>query len=151
MSPGSASDTNGSSGEMQHGLGAKRVLEHPIRAGERLFLVAEAELVVERDVGAAPPGEMLEVRKGAGGLQRIVDDRGRAYRLGLVIDGGKLFVVGLDQPHRLFGHVRIGGQHDCDRLTGRRTLSCARIGWSWNAGPEYGSGMSRRISAPVTT
>ena len=37
-------------------------------------------------------------------------------RLDLVIDRGQLLVLGLDQAQRLFGDVRIGGQHHRHRL-----------------------------------
>ena len=59
---------------------------------------------------------MLEVRKGAGRLERVVHDRGGGHGLDLVIDGGQLLVVGDHELGGGVGDVRIGGQHHRDRL-----------------------------------
>ena len=74
-------------------------------------------MIVERDVGIPAAGQMLEVREGAGGLEHVVHDHVRCQRLDLVIDGGELVVVGFDQLRGALGDVRIGGEHDRDRLT----------------------------------
>ena len=102
--------------QMQHRLGAEGVLEHVIGRGQRRLGVAEAQVIVERDIGAAPAGEMLEVGKRAGGLQHVVDDDLAVERLDLVVDRRQFVVLGLDQAQRLFGDMRIGGQHHRDRL-----------------------------------
>ncbi len=91
-----------------HGLlGVEHMLEDMRRLGEGR---------VERHIGVAPPGEMFQVRKSPGGLEHVMHDRPRGQRLDLVIDRGKLVIVGGDQLHRLLGHVRVGGQHHGDRL-----------------------------------
>jgi hypothetical protein len=102
--------------EMQHLLGAERVLEHVRGLGEALLDVALAQLEVERDVGVLGALEMLEVGEGAGGLELVMDVDLRGQRLDLVVDGGQLLVFGGDRLHGLLGHVRIGRQHHGDGL-----------------------------------
>ena len=60
--------------------------------------------------------EVLEIGKRAGGLQRIVHDRLRGHGLDLVVHRGQLLVLGGDEMHRLFGDVRVDGEHHGDRL-----------------------------------
>ncbi len=78
--------------------------------------VAAAELIVERDVGVLAAGEMFEIGEGAGGLQLVVDDGRGGDGFDFVEHRRQLFVVGGDQLHGAFGGVRIGGEHDGDRL-----------------------------------
>ena len=101
---------------VHHLLGAERVLEDVVGGGERLPGVAAAQVVVERDVGVLAPLHVLQVGEGAGRLELVVHDRLRGHRLDLVVDRGQLLVLGDDEVRRLLGDVRIGREHDRDRL-----------------------------------
>ncbi len=102
--------------QMQDLLGLEGVLEHVVGRRHGGLGVAAAQMIVERDVGIPAAGQMLEVREGAGGLEHVVHDHVRCQRLDLVVDGGQLVVVGFDQLRGALGDVRIGGEHDRDRL-----------------------------------
>ena len=102
--------------DVQHLLGAERVLEHVRALGEGLVDVAAAQPEIERDVGAAPALEVLEIGERAGGLELLVHVHVVLGRLDLVEHRRQLLVLGDDQLRRLLGDVRIGRQHDRDRL-----------------------------------
>jgi hypothetical protein len=74
--------------------------------------LAATQAKVEGDVGFAAAGEMLEIGEGAGGLEHIVHDDRRCHGRHFVEDGGKLFILCLDELERALGHVRILGEHD---------------------------------------
>ena len=59
---------------------------------------------------------MLEIGEGAGGLQLVVHQRLVLGRLDLVEHRRQFLIFGDDELHRLVGDMRIGGQHDRDRL-----------------------------------
>jgi hypothetical protein len=102
--------------QVQHLLGAEGVLEDVIRLGHRGRDVAAPQMEVERHVGVALSHEMLEVRKGAGGLELVVHDRLRGHRLDLVEHGWKLLILRLDQLRGRVRHMRIARQHHRDRV-----------------------------------
>ena len=102
--------------EMQHLLGAEGVLEHVRGCGEGLVDVAAPQLEIERDIGALAALEMLEVGEGAGRLELLVHQDLVFGRLDLVEYRRQLLVFGDDELRRLLGDVRIGGEHDRDRL-----------------------------------
>ena len=101
---------------VQHLLGAERVLEHVVGLREGRRHVAAPQVEVERDVGVGLALQMLEVRERAGRLERVVHDRLRGHGLDLVEHRRQLLVLGLDQLRRLLRDVRIGREHDRDRL-----------------------------------
>ena len=101
---------------MQHLLRAEGVLEHLRGLGEGLVDVAAPQPEVERDIGALAALEVLEVGEGAGGLELLVHQDLVVGGLDLVEDRRQLLVLGDDQLRRLLGDVRIGGEHDRDRL-----------------------------------
>ena len=102
--------------EMQHLLGAERVLEHVRGLGKALLDVAAPQLEVERHVGVLAAGEVLEVGERAGGLELVVHVDLGVERLDLVVDRRQLLVLGGDLLHGLLGDVRIGREHHRDRL-----------------------------------
>ena len=73
-------------------------------------------MIIERDIGAAAALEMLQVGEGAGRLEHVVDQDIGLHGLDFVIDRRQFLVFGGDQLHRLFGDMRIAGQHHRDRL-----------------------------------
>jgi hypothetical protein len=77
---------------------------------------ATAQLEVERDIGVLAPGEVLEISEGAGGLELVMHIDLRGHRLDLVVDRRQLLVFGDDLLHGLLGDMRIGREHDRDRL-----------------------------------
>ena len=101
---------------MQALLGAERVLEHVRGRREGLVDVAAAQPIIERDVGALAALEVLEIGEGAGRLELLVHEDLVVGGLDLVVDRRQLLVVRDDQLRRLLGDVRIGRQHDRDRL-----------------------------------
>ncbi len=103
--------------------------------GIGLVEVAAAQDVIEREVGVLGVLEVHEVGEGAGGLELVVDIGFRRQRIDFIVDRGQFLVFGGDELHRLVGDVRVGRDHGGHRLADERTFSCARIGWSWNAGP----------------
>ena len=72
---------------------AEDVLEDVVGLGEGLVDVAAPQMVVERDIGIALAGEVLEVGEHAGRLQLVVHIGGRGHRLDLVVDRRKLLVI----------------------------------------------------------
>jgi hypothetical protein len=78
---------------------------------------------VERDVGVALPGEVLQIGEGARGLQLIVHKHRRDERLDLVEDRWQWLVLDHDRLCRLFGDARIDGEHRSDRLADMAYLS----------------------------
>ena len=101
---------------MHHLLRAEAMLEYALGALHGARRIAAPQPEVERDVGILHALQVLEIGKGAGGLQRLVHDRLRAHRLHLVVDGRQLVVFGGDEVHRFFRHVRVGREHHCHRL-----------------------------------
>ena len=97
-------------------LGAEFVLEHVRGLGKRLVDVAAAQFGIEREVGVFLALEMLEVGEAAGGLQLVVHIGRCRHRLDLVVDRRQLLIFGDDRVRRGFGNMRIGGEHDGDRL-----------------------------------
>ena len=92
------------------------MLEDAAARGKRRVDVAAPQMKVERDVGAALALEVLEVGKRPGRLQHVVDDGLRGHRLDLVEHRRQLVIFRVDQLHRRVGDVRIGREHDRDRL-----------------------------------
>ena len=117
-------------GEVQHLLGAEFVLEHlaPGCRGvrERRVHVAFAQLVVQRNVGAAHPLEVLEVRKRSGRLEFVMHEDFVRCGFDLVIDRRQFLVVGDDQRRGILGDMRIVGQHHRHRLADIMHLADAR-------------------------
>ena len=103
-------------GHVQAFLRAEFVLEDMRRRRERLVDVAAAQFGIEREIGVALALEMLEVGEGAGGLELLVDVSLGGHRLDFVIDRLELLVFGGDRLRRRLGDMRIGGEHDRDRL-----------------------------------
>ena len=117
LSPGSPTETNGSKRQVQHLLGAERVLEHvigvarrPPSTSPRRRWKSSATLV------SLAALEVLEVGEGAGGLELVVHDRRRGHRLDLVEHGRQLLVLGVDELRRLARRRADRGQHHRDRL-----------------------------------
>ncbi len=77
---------------MQALLGLEGVLEHMRGAGHRLVDIAAAQVIIERDVGAAAAFEMFQIGKSAGRAQHVVHQNIRRHRLDLVIDRRKFFI-----------------------------------------------------------
>ena len=73
-SPASAADDERLERRVHDLLRAERMLEDVVRRGEGRLGVAAAQVVVERDVGAALAFEMLEIGERAGRLQHVVHD-----------------------------------------------------------------------------
>jgi hypothetical protein len=94
------------------------MLEDMIRLVERTLDVAAAQAVVQRDVGVALALQVLEIGERSGRLEDIVHDRLRGHRLDLVVHRGQRLVLDIDQRSRFFRDVRIGRQHQRDRLAG---------------------------------
>ena len=109
--------------QMQHLLGAEGVLEHVRGGGEGLVDVAAPQPEIERDIGALAAFEMLEIGEGAGRLELVMHQRLVCGRLDLVEHGRQFLIVGDDLLHRLLGDVRIGGEHDRDRLADKMHLA----------------------------
>ena len=101
---------------MKHFRGAEGVLEHVRRRREGLVDIAAPEPEIERDIGAAAALEVLEIREGAGRLELLVHQRAVLGGLDLVEHRRQLVVFGDDQRRRLLGDMRIGGEHDGNRL-----------------------------------
>jgi hypothetical protein len=101
---------------VQHLLGAEGVFEDVGGLGEGLVHVAAPQPKIERDIGALAALEMLEIGKGAGGLELVMHQRLVLGRLDLVEYGGQFLVFRDDFLRRLLGDVRIAGEHDRDRL-----------------------------------
>src|SRR6516164_1238665 len=102
---------------MQHLLGAEGILEYLIGVGERLIDIATAEVEVKRDIRISLALQILEVRKGAGGLELLVHYSLRGHRLDLVVNGWQLLIVGDDELGSFFGHMRVSGERDGDGLS----------------------------------
>jgi hypothetical protein len=101
--------------KMQHLLGAELMLEHLGGGGEGRVDVADAELIVERDVGALGALEMLEVGEGAGGLELLVHHDLVLRRLDFVEHRRQFVILGDDQGG-LLRHMGIVRQHHRDGL-----------------------------------
>ncbi len=97
-------------------LGAEGVLEHLRGRGKGAFRIAAPQMEVERDIGRAPSGQMLQVGEGAGRSERIVDMHRRARRLDLVIDGRQRVIFGGDRAAPLLRRLRRLGEDDGNRL-----------------------------------
>ncbi len=97
-------------------LRAEFVLEHVRRFGKRLVDVAAAQFGIEREVGVFLALEMFEVGEAAGGFELIVHIGRRRHRLDFVVDRRQFLIFGDDGVRRGFGNMRIGGEHDGDRL-----------------------------------
>ena len=98
--------------------------------------IAAPQPGIEGEVGALSSLEVLEVGKASGRPQLVVDGDRRGHRLDLVVDRGQLLIFGDDLLRPL--PRRCGDRAASTTATGsptKRTLSIARIGWSWNAGP----------------
>jgi len=81
-----------------------------------LVEVSTAQLVAQSRVGVPGASQVLQIGKGTGWLQFIMDVDIRGQRLDLVIDGGKLLVFGGDELDRLLGDVGVSGEYRSDRL-----------------------------------
>ena len=101
---------------MQRLLRTELVLEPVGGGGIGLVEIAAAQPVVERDIGALDPFEVLEIGEGAGRLELVVHIDLGGCRLDLVEDRGQFLVFGGDELYRLVGNVRVGGDHGGDRL-----------------------------------
>src|SRR5690606_2832889 len=88
-------------------LCAKCVFKHMVCLCECLDDVTATNVEVECDVGVFSSGQMLQVGKGACGLELIVNTDIRAGRFDLIEDGGQLLVLYFDQMHGFFGDVRV--------------------------------------------
>ena len=97
--------------------GPERVLEDAIGFGEPFGDVAAAEVRIERDVGAGPAGQVLEIRKHPCRPQLVMNDRRVGTRGGDLVEHGiERLVLNLDQVRRFFGEMGIGGERHRDRL-----------------------------------
>ena len=102
---------------MHHLTGTERVFEDVIGLGEPLRDVAAADPRVERNVGAGPAGQVLEIGEHARRLQPVVNDRRvRPRGRHLVEHRLERLVLDLDQVRGLLGDVRVGGQGNGDGL-----------------------------------
>ena len=101
---------------MQALLRLERVLEHAIGFGQGGVGVTAPQVIIESDIGAAAALEMLQIGESAGRLEHIVDQDVGLHGLDFVVDSGQFLIFGRDQLHRLFGNMRIAGQHHGDRL-----------------------------------
>jgi hypothetical protein len=104
-------------------LGVEGVLEHPLGVGERFRGIATPEVKIERDIGVATTGEVLQIGKGAGRLQLIVDEDRRGERLDFIEHRRHRLVVDFDRLRRLFGNMRVGCEHCRDRLADMANLA----------------------------
>ena len=109
--------------QVQHFLGAERVLEHMRRRREGLVDVAAPQPEIERDIGALAALEMLEVGESAGWLQFIVHQRLVFGRLDLVENRRQFLVFRYDLLRGLVGDMRIAGEHHRDRFADKMHLA----------------------------
>ena len=109
--------------EVQRFLRLELVLELVRGGGIGVFEIAAAQPVIERDVGAADAFQVLEVGKGCGWLELVMDESARGECLHLVIDCGQLFVLRADELHCLLRNVRIARQDHRDRLADETHLA----------------------------
>ena len=119
----SATETSGSSGVCITCWVRKVCSNTCVGRGEGLVDVAAPQAEIERDIGALAALEMLQVGEGAGGLELVVHERLVLGRLDLVEHRRQFLVLGDDQLRRLLGDVRIGGEHDRDRLADEMHLA----------------------------
>ena len=56
-------------------LGAEFMFEDMIRFSKGRLHIAAPQLVIQRDIGAAPALEMLQIGEGGGWLQLVMDQR----------------------------------------------------------------------------
>ena len=84
--------------------------------------VTAAELGVEREVGVLLALEVFEVGEAAGRLEFVVDVGFRRHRFDFVVDRLHFLVFGDDGVGGSFGNMRIGGEHDRDRLADKADL-----------------------------
>ena len=101
---------------VHHLLRAEAVLEDAVRALHRFFRISSSQPEIQGDIGVLPALEMLQVREGAGGPELVVHHRLRGHCFDFVVDGRQLLVLRRDQVYRLLRHMRIGSEHDRDRL-----------------------------------
>ena len=101
---------------MQAFLRAKCVLEHVRGIREGLVHIAATQLGIEREIGVFLSLEVLEVGKTSCRLELVVHVHRRSHRLDFVVDCGQFLVFGDDFLRRGLGDMRIGGEHDGDRL-----------------------------------
>jgi hypothetical protein len=78
---------------------------------------------IERDIGVATTGEVLQIGKGAGRLQLIVDEDRRGERLDFVEHRRHRLVVDFNRLSRLFGNMRVGCEYCRDRLADMANLA----------------------------
>ena len=94
---------------------------------------------------------MLEVGERAGGLEPVCTIDLRGQRLDLVVDRRQLLVFGGDELHRLFGDVRIGGDHGRDRFADEAHLLVRQDRLVVESRPVVRVGMTLITSSTVTT
>ena len=119
-------------------LRLERVLENMIRRCKSRLDIAAAKLVVERDIRTRPALQMFEIGKGRRRLQFVVDEDTGGHGVRFVVDGGQFLVIGRDQARGLFGHLRIGREHDGDRLAGEADLAVGEDRLIVKSGPIIG-------------
>ena len=127
-------------GDMHDLLSAEFMFEDMIRSRKGRLHIAAPQLVIERDIGAAPALEMLQIGEGGGWLQLVVNQRFGLSRLHFVEDGGQFLIFHFDQGERFFGDLAVVGQHHRHRLACEADLTVGQHGLVMEGGAVIGVG-----------
>src|SRR5690606_36480067 len=97
-------------------LCAKCVFKHMVCLCECLDDVTATNVEVECDVGVFSSGQMLQVGKGACGLEFVVYIDVASRRLDLVENRRQFLILYVDEMNGFFGNIGVTCQHDGHRL-----------------------------------
>ncbi len=101
---------------MQALLRLEGVLEHMRGARHRSRDIAAAQVIIERDIGAATALEMFQIGESTRRPQHVMDQNVRLHGCDFVKHRRQLFILGRYQLRGLFGDMRITCQYGGDRL-----------------------------------